>query len=164
MQLSGHTGSPPLPYSLAGRGYVLQTPAVESKHRAGGIKSMSNEQINAEELDATVANLKSGVMNRVLDRAVAEVSSWQRKLEASGETDLVQVAQELLQLRAELEKGMDNRAGLDANKIGGILNKLGSRVQTIANKRGTSVRPGIEEKLRTLGGLLSNEGASISRR
>ena len=45
----------------------------------------------------------------------------------------------------------------------GILKVLGFKVQAVADKRGTSAEPGVEEKLKTLGRLLSSEGASISR-
>lgn len=124
---------------------------------------MANEHISTEELDATVSNLKHGVMNLVLDRAVAEISGWQRKLEASGEDDLRSVADELVRLRRELGNGMDTRGGLDSNTIGTILNELGSRVQAVADKRGTSAGPGVEEKLKKLGGLLANESAAISK-
>lgn len=123
---------------------------------------MENEQISTGELDATVSNLENGVMNLVLDRAVAEVSGWQRKLEASGENDLLEVAQGLQRLRMELEKGMEQRGRLDAGEVGSILNELGSKVQAVADKRGTSAGPGVEEKLKKLGGLLSNQGASVS--
>lgn len=123
---------------------------------------MINEQISAEELDTTVSNLENGVMNLVLDRAVAEISGWQRKLQASGEGDLQEVAEELVRLRRELENGMDSRSRLDSEKIGAILGELGSKVQAVADKRGTSAGPGVEEKLKKLGGLLANEGAGIS--
>lgn len=125
---------------------------------------MANEQISAGELEATVSSLENGVMNLVLDRAVAEVSGWQRKLEASGEDDLLEVAQGLQRLRTELEKGTERRGGLDAEEVGRILNELGSKVQAVADKRGTSAGPGVEEKLKKLGGLLSNQGAGISSR
>jgi hypothetical protein len=123
---------------------------------------MQSARIGAEELNETVFNLENGVMNLVLDRAVAEVSGWQRKLEASGEEDLLEVAQGLRLLRAELEKGMEGRARLDAQEIGRLLNGLGSRVQAVADKRGTSAGPGVEENLKKLGGMLSNEGSGIS--
>lgn len=122
---------------------------------------MSNEQISAEKLDATVSNLENGVRNLVLDRAVAEISGWQRKLQASGESDLQEVAEELVRLRRELENGMDS-SGVDGAAVGEILGRLGSRVQAVADKRGTSAGPGVEEKLKKLGGLLANEGAALS--
>lgn len=122
---------------------------------------MSNEQISAEKLDATVSNLENGVRNLVLDRAVAEISGWQRKLQASGESDLQEVAEELVRLRRELENGMDS-SGVDGAAVGEILGRLGSRVQAVADKRGTSAGPGVEEKLKKLGGLLANEGAVLS--
>lgn len=123
---------------------------------------MADEHMGAGELDSTVSNLETGVMNLVLDRAVAEVSGWHRRLEASGEDDLLEVAQGLHGLRTELEKGMEQRARLDAREIGRLLNELGSQVQAVADRRGTSAGPGVEEKLKKLGGLLSNEAASIS--
>lgn len=124
---------------------------------------MSSEQISAEELDTTVSILETGVMNLVLDRAVADISGWKRKLEATGEGDLQEVAQELVRLRRELENGMESRGGLDTEEVSAILKVLGSKVQAAADKRGTSAEPGVEEKLKTLGRLLSNEGASISK-
>lgn len=123
---------------------------------------MQNDHISTEELDATVSNLENGVRNLVLDRAVAEISSWQRKLQASGEDDLQEVAEELVRLRRELENGMDS-SGVDGEAVGKILARLGSKVQAVADKRGTSAGPGVEEKLKKLGGLLSNEGAAISK-
>ena len=123
---------------------------------------MQNDHISTEELDATASNLENGVKNLVLDRAVAEISSWQRKLQASGEDDLQEVAEELVRLRRELENGMDS-SGVDGEAVGEVLARLGSKVQAVADKRGTSAGPGVEEKLKKLGGLLSNEGAAISK-
>lgn len=123
---------------------------------------MQNDHISTEELDATASNLENGVRNLVLDRAVAEISSWQRKLQASGEDDLQEVAEELVRLRRELENGMDS-SGVDGEAVGEVLARLGSKVQAVADKRGTSAGPGVEEKLKKLGGLLSNEGAAISK-
>lgn len=123
---------------------------------------MADPQIGTEELDSTASVLEAGVMNLVLDRAVAQVSGWHRKLEASGEDDLLEVAQGLHSLRTELEKGMEDHTGLDAREIGRLLGELGSRVQAVADKRGTSAEPAVEEKLKKLGGLLSNEGAAVS--
>lgn len=122
---------------------------------------MAAEQISQQDLDTTLSTLDKGVRELVLDRAVAEVSGWQRKLEASGEEDLVDVSQDLLRLREELDKGLDDK-GLDAGAVGELLNRLGSKVQAVADKRGTSAGPGVEEKLKALGGLLSNEAATIS--
>lgn len=122
---------------------------------------MSNEQISVGELDATVSSLEHGVRNLVLDRAVAEISGWQRKLQASGESDLQEVAEELVRLRRELENGMES-SGIDGAAVGELLKELGSKVQAVADKRGTSAGPGVEEKLKKLGGLLANEGAVLS--
>lgn len=122
---------------------------------------MAGEQISTQDLDNTLTSLGSGVRELVLDRAIAEVSGWQRKLEASGEEDLMDISRDLLRLREELDKGLENN-GLDAGAVGSLLNRLGSKVQAVADKRGTSAGPGVEEKLKVLGGLLSNEAASIS--
>lgn len=122
---------------------------------------MAAEQISQQDLDTTLSTLDKGVRELVLDRAVAEVSGWQRKLEASGEEDLVDISRDLLRLREELDKGLDDK-GLDAGAVGELLNRLGSKVQAVADKRGTSAGPGVEEKLKALGGLLSNEAATIS--
>ena len=122
---------------------------------------MENDHISVEELDATASNLENGVRNLVLDRAVAEISGWQRKLQASGEDDLQEVAEELVRLRRELENGMDS-SGVDGEAVGEMLARLGSKVQAVADERGTSAGPGVEEKLKKLGGLLANEGARIS--
>lgn len=124
---------------------------------------MAEQNIGVQDLENTLSSLKDGVRGLVLDRAIAEVSGWQKKLEASGEDDLVDVSKDLLQLREELDKGLDNgNGGLDAKAVGDLLNRLGSKVQAVADKRGTSAGPGVEEKLKALGGLLSNEAASIS--
>jgi hypothetical protein len=117
--------------------------------------------MSTEELDATVSNLESGVRNLVLDSAVAEISGWLRKLQASREADLEEVSEDLVRLRRELENSMDSRR-VDNAAVGEILTELGSKVQAVADKRGTSAGPGVEQKLKKLGGLLANEGA-ISR-
>lgn len=122
---------------------------------------MANQEISAEDLGATVSNLESGVRNLVLDRAVAEISGWLRKLQASGEADLEEVAEDLVRLRRELENSMDS-GRVDNAAVGEILTELGSKVQAVADKRGTSAGPSVEQKLKKLGGLLANEGASIS--
>lgn len=122
---------------------------------------MPEEKIDAQDLDATISSLGDGVRKLVLDRAIAEVSGWQRKLEATGEEDLVDISRDLLRLRNELDEGLGD-GGLDAGAVSEMLNRLGSKVQAVADKRGTSAGPGVEEKLKALGGLLSNEAASIS--
>lgn len=122
---------------------------------------MSEKRISLQDLDATLSSLGDGVRQLVLDRAIAEVSGWQRKLEDTGEEDLVDISRDLLQLRNELDEGLGD-GGLDAGAVSELLNRLGSKVQAVADKRGTSAGPGVEEKLKALGGLLSNEAASIS--
>jgi hypothetical protein len=122
---------------------------------------MAERQISQQDLDNTLASLGNGVRELVLDRAIAEVSGWQRKLEATGEEDLVDISRDLLQLRQELDEGVGD-GGLDAGAVGELLNQLGSKVQAVADKRGTSAGPGVEEKLKALGGLLSNEAATVS--
>lgn len=122
---------------------------------------MEEARISTQDLDNTLASLGGGVREMVIDRAIAEVSGWQRKLEASGEEDLVDVSRDLLRLREELDKGLEE-SGLDAGAVGELLNRLGSKVQALADKRGTSAGPGVEEKLKALGGLLSNQAASVS--
>lgn len=122
---------------------------------------MAERQISQQDLDSTLASLGNGVRELVLDRAIAEVSGWQRKLEATGEEDLVDISRDLLQLRQELDEGVGD-GGLDAGAVGELLNRLGSKVQAVADKRGTSAGPGVEEKLKALGGLLSNEAATVS--
>lgn len=123
---------------------------------------MAEEQISQRDLDTTISSLGDGVRELVLDRAIAEVSGWQRKLEATGEEDLVDVSRDLLGLREELDKGRLGDGGLDTGAVGALLNRLGSKVQAVADKRGTSAGPGVEEKLKALGGLLSNEAAVVS--
>lgn len=122
---------------------------------------MAERQISQQDLDNTLASLGNGVRELVLDRAIAEVSGWQHKLEATGEEDLVDISRALLQLRQELDEGLGD-GGLDAGAVGEQLNRLGSKVQAVADKRGTSAGPGVEEKLKALGGLLSNEAAAVS--
>lgn len=122
---------------------------------------MAESQISQQDLDSTLASLGNGVRELVLDRAIAEVSGWQRKLEATGEEDLVDISRDLLQLRQELDEGLGD-GGMDAGAVGELLNRLGSKVQAVADKRGTSAGPGVEEKLKALGGLLSNEAATVS--
>lgn len=122
---------------------------------------MAERQISQQDLDNTLASLGNGVRELMLDRAIAEVSGWQRKLEATGEEDLVDISRDLLQLRQELDEGVGD-GGLDAGAVGELLNRLGSKVQAVADKRGTSAGPGVEEKLKALGGLLSNEAATVS--
>lgn len=122
---------------------------------------MAERQISQQDLDNTLASLGNGVRELVLDRAIAEVSGWQHKLEATGEEDLVDISRALLQLRQELDEGLGD-GGLDAGAVGELLNRLGSKVQAVADKRGTSAGPGVEEKLKALGGLLSNEAAAVS--
>jgi hypothetical protein len=122
---------------------------------------MAERQISQQDLDSTLASLGNGVRELVLDRAIAEVSGWQRKLEATGEEDLVDISRDLLQLRQELDEGVGD-GGLDAGAVGELLNRLGSKVQAVADKRGTSAGPGVEAKLKALGGLLSNEAATVS--
>jgi hypothetical protein len=108
---------------------------------------------SGDELDTTISVLEGGVAGLEISRAVAEIESWEIRLEATGDPALQPLAENLGALRGLL---ISDSSDLDA--AGPLLSTLGDQVQDLASGAGAPVA----ERLRRLGELLGAEGCSLS--
>ncbi len=110
--------------------------------------------ITPEDFDPTISALEGGIAQLAIGRAVAEIETWERKLEATGDPELQAIAGNLGALR-----GLLTADDLDVAAAGPLLTTLGEQVRGVASGEvGTQVAG----KLRRLGELLTGEGRSLS--
>ncbi len=105
-------------------------------------------------LDSTVASLQSGVQRLGVEAALPVIESWEGRLAASGDPELVSVAENLGALRSQLSAG-----DFDQAAVGRLLSDLGDQVQRLAN---SDIQIEVADKLSQLSVLLSSEGDSLS--
>lgn len=111
-----------------------------------------NDTRNA--LDGTLGALRGGVVRLGIAAAVPEISAWEERLAASDEPGLRAIAENLSELRRQLEPG-----GFDPVTAGALLTSLGDQVEQVA---GDEVAGPVRAELSQLGKLLGEEGASIT--
>ena len=110
--------------------------------------------ITPEDFDPTISALEGGIVQLAIGRAVAEIETWERKLEATGDPELQAIAGNLGALR-----GLLTADDLRVAAAGPLLTTLGEQVREAASGEvGTQVA----DKLRRLSELLTSEGRSLS--
>ncbi|HZC18864.1 MAG TPA: hypothetical protein VE225_04070 [Rubrobacteraceae bacterium] len=109
--------------------------------------------ITSEDFDATISALE-GDARLAIGRALAEIETWERKLEATGDPELESVAGNLGALRALLSAD-----DIDVTAAGSLLTTLGEQVQGVAP---SEVGAQVADKLQRLSELLTSEGRSLS--
>jgi hypothetical protein len=110
--------------------------------------------ITPEDFDPTISALEGGIVQLAIGRAVAEIETWERKLEATGDPELQAIAGNLGALR-----GLLTADDLRVAAAGPLLTTLGEQVRGAASGEvGTQVAG----KLRRLSELLTSEGRSLS--
>ena len=85
---------------------------------------------------------------------MAEIETWERRLEATDDAELQSIAGNLGALRAMLSAD-----DIDVAGAGPLLTALGEQVQEVASGE---ARTQVTDKLRRLGELLTREGRSLS--
>jgi hypothetical protein len=113
-------------------------------------------RVDPEDFESAISALQGGVENLAIERALSEIDGWEQKLEESGDSQLVPIAENLRQLRALLTAD-----ALDVTAIGLLLSVLGEQVHGVASG---SLGEGVGGKLRLLSGLLVTEGRAVSDR
>ncbi len=111
-------------------------------------------RIVPEDFDSTISALESGVTRLAIGRALAEIETWERKLEATGDPELESIAGNLGALRALLSAD-----DIDVAAAGPLLMTLGEQVQGVASG---GVGAQVAGKLQRLSELLMGEGRSLS--
>jgi hypothetical protein len=115
---------------------------------------MTQQPITPDELDATTSALSGGVASMARASAVAEIETWQQKLEASGDPGLQKIGRDLGDLREHLMS-----EDLDTGAVGTLLESLGEQTKGV----GVGSLPAfVVEKTRALGDLLSEQGRKVS--
>ncbi len=111
-------------------------------------------RIAPEDFDPTISAPEGGIARLDIGRAVAEIETWERKLEATEDPELQAIAGNLSALRSLLTADDS-----DDVAAGPLLTTLGEQVQGVASDE---VGVQVADKLRRLGELLASEGRSLS--
>jgi hypothetical protein len=107
-------------------------------------------------LDSTIASLQGGVERMGIEAALSVIGDWEERLRASGNPELMPVAENLTALKAQLSSGSPDQVA-----TGEILADLSGQVQRLANE---DIQIEVADKLSQLSVLLSNEGDSLAGR
>ena len=107
-------------------------------------------------LDSTIASLQGGVERMGIEAALSVIGEWEERLVASGDPELVSVAENLAALRVQLSSGNPDQVA-----AGEIMVDLSEQVQRLANE---DIQIEVADKLSQLSVLLSNEGDSLAGR
>ena len=107
-------------------------------------------------LDSTIASLQGGVERMGIEAALSVIGEGEERLVASGDPELVSVAENLAALKVQLSSGNPDQVA-----TGEIMVDLSEQVQRLANEE---IQIEVADKLSQLSVLLSNEGDSLSGR
>lgn len=105
-------------------------------------------------LEGTLGSLQGGIVGIGIKAARPEISAWQRRLAASGDPDLEDIARTLSSLERQLDPG-----GFDPVTVGALLMSLGDQVEQVA---GNGVGEKVQGNLSRLGKLLGEEGNALT--
>ncbi len=111
---------------------------------------MAEERITVKDLSGLLELFRGRVYRASIQRATEEVGGWRRKLDATGDSDLAPIAENLGELEALLAA-----EHLDADALGNLLSELGEQTVKVG---GSGVPEAVDEKLQRLGGLLDADG------
>jgi hypothetical protein len=114
---------------------------------------VTEDRTTPEHLDATLETFRGRVYRASMERAIAEVRGWRRRLEETGDLDLASIAENLGELETLL--AADH---LDAAAVGQLLSQLGEQTVKVG---GSGVPEAVDEKLQRLGGLLDADGRML---
>jgi hypothetical protein len=126
---------------------------VKARSREKDGRAVTEDHITPEHLDATLETFRGRVYRASMERAIAEVRGWRRRLEETGDLDLASIAENLGELETLL--AADH---LDAGAVGQLLSELGEQTVKVG---GSGVPEAVDEKLQRLGGLLDADGRML---
>ncbi len=119
-----------------------------------GVSQPGVAGITPDDFDPTISALEGGIAQLAIGRAVAEIETWERKLETTGDPELQAIAGNLGALR-----GLLTADDLDVAAAGPLLTTLGEQVRGVTSgELGTQVAG----QLGRLSELLTSEGRSLS--
>ncbi len=104
-------------------------------------------------LDRAVTFLRGGVQRPGMEQALRVIETWEQRLAASENEELVPIAENLADLRVQLLAGE-----FDPAAVGQLLITLGEQVETVATK---DVGAPVADKLLPLSDLLVEQGNSL---
>ena len=114
---------------------------------------MAEERITAKDLSGLLELFWGRVYRASIQQAIEEVGGWRRKLDATGDSDLASIANNLGELEALLAS-----EHLDVDAVGGLMSELGEQTVRVG---GSGVPEAVDEKLQRLGGLLDADGRML---
>jgi hypothetical protein len=150
---SGRNVEPPLA-EVPADGDTSPPDSVVSEEAPPDDAQAATGRITSQDFDPTLSALEGGIAQLTIAQALAEIETWERKLEATGDPELQAIAGNLGALR-----GLLTADDIDASVTGPLLTTLGEQVQGVASG-GSGAQ--VADKLRRLGELLTSEGRSLS--
>lgn len=104
-------------------------------------------------VQGTITALEDGVANLSAEQAVANIEGWQTRLENAGDPALLAIAEQLGELKTELQTD-----SIDTTSVGLLLIEIGERT----NEAAAMAQGDEAAQLVSLGTLLSDAGSSLS--
>ena len=105
-------------------------------------------------LDQATAFLQGGVRRPSIEAGLRVIETWEQRLAASGNSDLVGVAENLAALRTLLLAG-----DFDPASVGQLMVTLGEQVRAVA---ASDVGAPVAGRLSRLGALLTEQGNTLT--
>jgi hypothetical protein len=136
----------------AGGATMGDSTAMAGAGAAGG--SLSDPSTVAQ-LDSVASAARTGLTALPPAVAASLLSSFERKLSASNDPALTDIAKDLGELRAELT---DQGGQVDGEDVGEVLRKLGPKVTKVADRGGSA-----SGTLRTIGEQLTAAGGQLKQ-
>ena len=116
---------------------------------------MAANEIDAA-LEEAVAVLQGGVQRPEMEAALRVIETWEQRLAASENLELLPIADNLAALRIQLLAGDSDPAA-----VGQLLVTLGEQVRSVSE---SNVGAPVADKLLQLGELLSDQGNALAGR
>lgn len=113
---------------------------------------MEASEINAE-LDRGATFLRSGLQWPAIEEGLRVIEVWEQRLAASDDQDLVSIADNLAELRAQLLAG-----NFDPANLGRLLTTLGDQTREVAE---SETGAPVSERLSSLADLLNDRGNEL---
>ena len=104
-------------------------------------------------LDQAVAFLQGGVQRPNIEAGLRVIETWEQRLAASENPELLPIAENLADLRIQLLAG-----DFDPAAVGQLMVTLGEQVQAVAE---SDVGAPVADKLWQLGALLTDQGNAL---
>ena len=104
-------------------------------------------------LESTVTFLRGGVQRPGMEQALRVIETWEQRLAASENEELVRIAENLADLRVQLLAGE-----FDPASVGQLLITLGEQVEMVSTR---DVGAPVADKLSSLSELLVEQGNSL---